>query len=257
MPHDEVAAPGARAPAVRQAFRILDQLGETSRGLRLNEILQRVDLPKSTVHRILRTLVDLGAVVHRPREATYRIGPGMAVYSRHVVSVDTGLLGLFYALAEPLRDTCDETIQLGVLTGTEITFIAHVDTSQPVRLCTRVGRRLPAHASAAGKASLAFCGADEVNAVLATGLPAVTRSTVTDPERFRAELAEVRAGGYATEREEAAANLSCFAAPVFRGDGSVLAAVTACIANNAVPADRADQLAAAVVRTAAEMSRQL
>ncbi|QUH03858.1 IclR family transcriptional regulator [Saccharopolyspora erythraea] len=257
MSRDEVAATGTRAPAVRQAFLVLDELCESPGGLRLNEVLQRVDLPKSTVHRILRTLVEVGAVVHQPRSGTYRIGPGMAVYSRHVVSAGTGLLGMFYALAEQLRDTWDETVQLGVLTGTEVTFIAHVDTCQPVRLFTRVGRRLPAHASATGKALLALRGSAELDAVLATGLPALTPRTVGDAEQFRAQLAEVRTRGYATEVEEAAANLSCYSAPVLGGDGRALAAVTVCVANNAVPADRAGQLADAVVRTAAEMSRHL
>lgn len=228
-------AAGQRAPAVRQAFLVLDELGESPEGLRLNEILQRVDLPKTTVHRLLRTLVDVGAVLHRARSGTYRIGPGMAAYSR--TADNTGLLGMFHALAERLRSGIGETVRLGVLTGTEVTFIAQV--GRPART-----RRLPADSSATGKALLAFSGADELAVVLAP-------HPVGAAEVLSAQLAEIRARGYAVE--QSVANLWCLAAPVLGRRGRGLAAVSVCTAGDAVPAGLAGEL----VRTASEMTRQL
>lgn len=246
-----------RAPAVRQAFLILDELAEQRNGLRLQEIVRRVGLPKSTAHRILHTLQEMGVVVRGEPSGCYRIGTRMVSYSKHQISASTGLLGMFYALAEPVRDSLDETVQLGVLTGAEVTFIAHLDTSRPVRLFTHVGRRLPAHASAAGKALLAFRPAADLRVVLDAGLAALTGNTVTDAARLRRQLGEVRECGFATEVEESSANLSCFAAPVLDRGGQARAAVTACVANNDVPAGYADEVLGQVRRVAAEMSRQL
>ncbi len=252
-----VSETGARAPAVRQAFLVLDELVEAENGLRFNEIVHRVRLPKSTVHRILHTLLQVGVVVRDQRSEIYCIGSRMGIYSERVVSTGTGLLGVFYALAEQLRDQYDETIQLGVLTGSEVTFIAHVDSSQPVRLFTQVGRRLPAHASATGKALLAFRDAADLGPVLDAGLPALTPRTIIDPDELRRHLGEVRRQGCATEVEEASANLSCYSAPVLDQHGSAVAAVTACVANNAVPVQKSEELSGRIVRVAAEMSRYL
>ncbi|TCP47955.1 IclR family transcriptional regulator [Tamaricihabitans halophyticus] len=246
-----------RAPAVRQAFLILDALADAERGLRLTELVDRVALPKSTTHRILHTLCQLGGVVRSERSGTYRLGERLATYSESIVGVHSGLLGVFYPLAERFRQEYDETIQLGVLTGTDVTFIGYLDSAQPVRLDTRIGRRLPAHASAAGKAILAFRPGPDLELVLATGLPARTERTVTEPRLLRRQLAEVRASGRALEVEESSANLSCFAAPVRDSRGRARAALTVCVPNNAVPADRAGALLDQVGSLAAEMSRRL
>ncbi|MGW0893874.1 IclR family transcriptional regulator [Saccharopolyspora sp. NPDC002578] len=228
------SAPGPRSPAVRQAFEVLDVLGESPEGLRLNEILHRVDLPKTTAHRLLRTLVDVGAVVHRAGAGTYRIGPGMAAYSR--TAEDTGLLGAFHSLAERLRGGLGEPVRLGVLTGTDVTFIAQV--GEPART-----RRSPAHASATGRALLAFGGADERAAALAP-------HHGTEAETLRAQLAEIRVRGYAVERR--AGHGWCLAAPVLGRRRRGLAAISACTAGDA-PHERADEL----VGGAAEMTRRL
>lgn len=247
----------ARSPAVAQAFLLLDELAEEQNRLPLNELVRRAELPKSTVHRLLHTLMDVGAIVRDQRGAGYHISGRMAAYSRHTASANTGMLGMFYALAERIRDEHDETVQLGVLTGREVTFIAHVDTSQPVRLFTKVGRRLPAHASATGKALLAFRERGDLDAVLASGLPALTEKTITTERELRKQLQTVREHGYAGEIEESSANLSCFSAPVLDRDSRSRAAVTVCVANNSVPQEHAESLRHEVIRAASEMSRQI
>ncbi|MCX2729266.1 alcohol dehydrogenase catalytic domain-containing protein [Saccharopolyspora sp. NFXS83] len=227
-----VAAPAL--PGGAAGLRGARRLGESPEGLRINEILRRVDLPKTTAHRLLRTLVNVGAVVHRAGPGTYRIGPGMAAYSR--TAENTGLLGAFHSLAERLRGGLGEAVRLGVLTGTDVTFIAQV--GEPART-----RRSPAHASTTGKALLAFGGADERAAVLARHLGA-------EVEDLRAQLAEIRARGYAVEQR--AGDGWCLAAPVLGRRGRGLAAISVCTAGDA-PHERADEL----LGSAAEMTRRL
>lgn len=92
-----------------------------------------------------------------------------------------------------------------------------------------MGRTLPAHASATGKAILAFGPRQQVEAVIAAGLPALTERTITDPMVLRVELEQTRQLGYATESAESATNLSCLSAPVWGDSAGVVGAVALCI----------------------------
>jgi DNA-binding IclR family transcriptional regulator len=246
--------PGKRSPAVAQAFAVLDALAERRRGLRLSELAVAVGAPKSSVHRLLATMGELG-VTRKTGDGRFVVGPRMAAYAEPAGGELTGLLGMFYTCAEQIRDRQNETVQLAVLSGAEVTFIAHVDTTKPVRLQTRIGRQLPAHASASGKAILAFRGEEDLRPVLATGLPRLTEATLCEERALRAELALVRECGHATEVEEMTANLSCFSAPVLDAEGRAVAAVTACVPANSVSPDRARTLIDEVRWAAGELAR--
>lgn len=245
-----------RAPAVAQAFTLLDGLAAHPAGLRLAELVREVELPKSTVHRLLSTLQDLG-VVAREQGDRYVLGPRMALYSGPARHVRSGLLASFYTVAEAIRDTYDETIQLGVLSGAEVTFLAYVETTHAVRLAARVGRRLPAYASATGKAILAHRDEADLRLVLDAGLHPITPTTIRDEKRLRAELTAVRRDGWATEVEEAARYLTCFSVPILDHDDMAVAAITACLPTNSVDPGYADRLLAGLRDGAEEMQRYL
>ncbi|MGI5472884.1 IclR family transcriptional regulator [Streptomyces sp. CA-132043] len=245
-----------RAPAVAQAFALLDELAGRSEGLRLSDLVRELDLPKSTVHRVLATLHELG-VVAKEDDGRYVLGARLAAYARPAQYVYTGLIAPFYAVAERIRDKHDETIQLGVLTGAEVTFVAFVETTQPVRLFTRVGRRLPAYASACGKAILAFRDEAALRPVLDAGLHPITPSTVHDEKQLRAELTAARHNGWASEVEETSRNLSCFSVPVLDHDDAAVAAVTACVPTNSVDPAYAERLLTDLRAGAEELRRYL
>ncbi len=121
----------------------------------------------------------------------------------------------FYRPAAPIHAQLDETIQLAVLSAPDVTFIARIDSTRAVRLVTHVGRRLPAHATAVGKAILAFSDPAEIEQVLAAGRRRLTDATITEPAALLEVLDQAQRDGHAREAEESSANLSCFAAPVF------------------------------------------
>lgn len=242
-----------RTPAVTHAFAVLDALAGRSGGMRFGELVEELGVPKSSAHRLLATMCDLGAT-RKTRDGHFVIGPRMATYTEQLDDVHSRLIGAFYGLAEQIRDRQDETVQLAVLSGTDVMFIAYVDTTKPVRLHTRVGRHLPAHASASGKALLAFQDESALRVVLRTGLPRLTDATIGTEDEFRRVLGEVRQNGYAAEVEEMTSNLSCFAAPVLDRSGSAVAAVTACVPTNSVCAERAGTLVAEVKWAAEKLS---
>lgn len=238
--------------AVYAAFQILDMIAAAPEPPRMTDIVDALALPKSSVFRLLRALEATNAVRRGERDKRYRLGSKFDDYAK--VSQTPMLISRFHDQAGPLLRPLNETAQLGVLTGLEVTFLACIDSTQPVRLVSYAGRTLPAHASATGKAILAFAGEQALQTVLSGGLPALTARTITDPDVFRDELEVIRRRGYATESEESTSNLSCLAAPVWGGAREVVAAVTVCIPRASLPADRLPGIRDAVLEAANRLS---
>ena len=258
MARSGVAAPSADSTktdgtrAVYAAFQILDMIAAASQPPRMTDIVAAVALPKSSTFRLLQALEATNAVRRSDRDKRYRLGSKFDDYAK--VFQTRLLVGRFHDEAAPLLRRLDETAQLGVLTGVDVTFVACIDSTKPVRLVSYAGRTLPAHASATGKAMLAFAGGQSLQVVLDGGLPALTPQTITDPQVLKDELAKIRQRGYATESEESTSNLSCLAAPVWGSAQEVLAAVTVCIPRAILPADRLPEIRDAVLEAARRLS---
>src|SRR5438552_8534060 len=150
---DETAESESLAPAVTRAGAILDVLAE-SRGEAPgpSELARRLGLPKSSIPNICNALADIGLV--------RRIGTGFALGRKlaelggaYLASVDQ--VQEFYETCQLLETGSEETIQLAILDDLEMTYLARHDGSQPVRLSSQIGRRLPATVTATGKAALA------------------------------------------------------------------------------------------------------
>lgn len=242
-------------PAVAHAFTIIDMLARGAGPRRLADVVAETGLPKTTVYRLLKQLAALGVLSQDDRG--YELGSRLVRYGNASVPHHIDLIGVFYALISGVHDQLDETVQLGILNPPDVTFVAFVDSSQPVRLATRVGRRLPAHASATGKAILAFSPPELVSQLVTTGLKGLTEWTVTDQATLNSQLEQTYARGWAVEYQESTRNLSCVAAPVLDTTGRAIAAVTACLPVPVLSADRQRHLGAALSRFAGDLSRRL
>ena len=244
----------AASPSVVSAFCILDVIGLAEEPVSMADIARSLDLPKSSVHRLLRALEGVEAVARRSVDKKYVLGPKLRQYGALVT--EHGIVEKFMDVVKPIARSINETMQFGVLTGPDVTFLAFISSTQPVRLVSLVGRRLPAHATATGKAILAFSDDETIEEFLGNRLQQVAPRTITDRSRFREELATVRNRGYATESEESTHNLSCVAAPV-RGTGSeILGAVTVCVPVSVLTEVRLLELANVVVEASSRLSSQ-
>lgn len=246
---------GDLTPSVVQAFEIIALLSAAGKRLRLSEIISRTNLPKTTAHRLLNTLAAL-RVVDRNNNG-YILGPALAKFANTAVSDHSDLIGLFYSVGGQFQSEIDETIQLAVLTPPDVTFVAFIDSMHSVRLTTRVGRRLPAYASAAGKAILAHSPSRVVDAVLSSSMTALTTATITDRRQLTDQLHRVRRSGWAIEFEESARNLSCIAAPILRTSGEPLAAITVCVPVATIPEVRQHEIADQLLVCTEQLSRRL
>ena len=153
----------------------------------------------------------------------YTMGPRALVLGA-AFSADRGLAPITQVMKE-VASKCQETCQMGILDQDRVLYVAREDSPQPIRLISWVGTRLPANATAVGKALLSGLTNEEVRALYAGGLPRLTEQTITDVETLLAQLEAVRRGELAMEREESTDQLACWAAPL-RRKGTVFAALS-------------------------------
>jgi DNA-binding IclR family transcriptional regulator len=198
------------APAVTRAAAILDILAEDGAiALGPSELARRLGLPKSSIANICGALADSGLV--------RRVGTGFALGRRlaelggaYLVAVD--MVQEFYEAARQLPVAAEETVQLAVLDGLEMTYLARHDGRQPVRLTSQIGRRLPASSTATGKAALASLDPRDLELRL-DGLGLLPASTPRAHRTVAAlldDLEGVRARGYAIDDEETMEGVVCF-----------------------------------------------
>ena len=217
------------APAVTRAGAILDLLaGNAGHAAGPSELARRLELPKSSIANICNALADVGLV--------RRVGTGFALGRKlaelggaYLASVD--LVQEFYEVARLLPAGSEETVQLAVLDGLEMTYLARHDGRQPVRLTSQIGRRLPATVTATGKAALASLSDDDLDARLAgvVALPTLTSNSIGTVEGLRADLAAVRERGYSMDDEETVEGVVCFGVMIpgrRPGEGPYAASIT-------------------------------
>ncbi|WP_439030434.1 IclR family transcriptional regulator [Gordonia terrae] len=213
------------ASAVHRAFDILGAFAHSpSAGgvLTLSDIARRTGLPKSTVHRQLRTLVDVGAV--EVVEGRYHVS--LKMLSLLKTSPESVIRSEAMPHLLALHRAVGHTIHLCVLREADVVYLEKLHGPESRLFPTDVGMSLPAHCTGVGKSLLAF--APPADPPGATGAPALARLTdrsVVDPRRLRADLARVRQRGIATDVDEAVQGRSCVARPIIVG-GNAVAAVS-------------------------------
>jgi IclR family KDG regulon transcriptional repressor len=211
-------------PVVRSTFRILEELSLTEL-LGLREVTQATGIPKSTVFRILSTLVELGYVT-RDLERNYRISPRLGrLVSDEATSEELRRLAL--PLMLELRNKYGETVNLGVQQADHVTYLEVVPSEFALRLQESRGASVPVHASALGKAILAFSPQDSVRELIRSHkFESVTERTISDAEEFFNELKRVRHVGFAFDRGEGSMLAVCVGAPILDSMGNAIAAMS-------------------------------
>ncbi|MBX5446830.1 IclR family transcriptional regulator [Sphaerobacter sp.] len=221
----------------------------------LTEISRELGLGKSTVFRLLATLEACDFVRRDPDTGRYSAAPRLWEIACSAFT-DTGLREVAPRFLAELVDLTGETAYCSILTGRRVVHVEVRVPGQALRLHANVGDSFDAHAVASGKAILAFSPREVVEEYIAGGLPRRTSQTITDPDRFRAELAVIRQRGYAENLAEWEEDVRGAAAPVWDRDGQVIAAISVAGPMFRLTADLSD-LGRTVRTVANEMSRAL
>jgi DNA-binding IclR family transcriptional regulator len=220
---------GETAPpvqAVARAFALLEALAEQEEA-GLAELARRVGLHPSTAHRLLASLIDCGYAGQSRITGRYRLSRKVLQLATGSRALDTHLRAVARPHLEAIRTEIGETTNLVALEGMSAVYLEQAESQRAVRLFAEPGRRVPAHASGAGKAMLAFQDPAVLEPLYAGGpWEQLTAGTITTPAVLRNELQRIRRSGYAVDDEEYEEGVSCVGAPVFDAGGHACAAIS-------------------------------
>jgi IclR family acetate operon transcriptional repressor len=211
--------------ALDRGIRVLEMVVDAGEDVALGAIAKRTQLPRSTVHRLLQTLVAHG-LLEPSGGGLYRIGPKLlALAGRVVETVDySSLIG---ATLRDLQSQTLETIHFGILNGLGGVYVAKLPGRRPYQMVSRVGDPIALHSSSIGKAILAFLPADE-RAQLISQLDLVRKAanTITSRRELEADLEAARARGWTLDNEENEDGIRCIGSPVFNHASRVVGAIS-------------------------------
>ncbi len=199
--------------AVDRALAILLCFTPSDGGLTLTQIAERVEIHKSTAHRLLATL-EAKRFVHRDKTTgLYRPGVQLVELASLVLR-DMDLQHWAEPYLQSLATECGETVDLAALDGTDVVYLQVIDSPQRIKIAAAVGQRLPAHCTATGKAFLAHLPPTQVTAMLGTELRRFTKNTVASIPDLRRELQTIRQRGFAMSEQEFEPDINALAAPI-------------------------------------------
>jgi DNA-binding IclR family transcriptional regulator len=240
--------------SVDRAAAILKALAAGRLGV--SELADRLGLARPTVHGLLQTLLAQGFVEQDRVFEKYQLGAGLLQLGYSYLDVnELRARSITYAARLAVRANC--AVRVGVRHGTTAMVVHHVFRPDATLQILEVGSNLPLHATALGKALLAFAPSDVIDQLLSSPLERLTKRTPTAAV-LRAQLAEIRIRAIATEHDEAVLGESSIAAPIFdRSGGSAGAIAVVGDSERVFPRGPARGLATAVVEAARGASREL
>lgn len=202
---------------------ILEAFDQYDTGLGISELALRAGLPKSTVSRLVATLVRQRYLERDGK----RIHLGLRLFELgQLAEQPRGLRVAALPVMADLRNTTGENVHLAIRDRREMVCIAVMRGRSAAPLAVRTGGRLPIHATALGKAVLAHSPPSDFEEIVSAGLDAWTAHTISDPAVLRRQLDAIRRGGLATEVGEFAVGVSCAASAVFAPQGGLVGAVS-------------------------------
>ncbi|CRK85053.1 IclR family transcriptional regulator [Neobacillus massiliamazoniensis] len=212
--------------SVDRALTIISLVSKRKEGMGVTELAANLDLNKSSIFRLLSTLVDHGFIEQNPETKKYRLGyKYLELSSMLLESID--LRTQAKPFLEELESQFNEVIHLTVYDQGEVIYIEKLEGSETLRTHSQVGRRAPMHCTAVGKVILAHLPLNEIVDVIDKyGLPKHTEQTITDKDTFFKELGKIRNEGIGREVEENEPGVSCIAAPIFDNMKKITAAVS-------------------------------
>jgi IclR family acetate operon transcriptional repressor len=223
-------------------------------GIGLSEIARRADLPNSTVHRLLATLQRRQLVDQDPTNGLWTIAVGLFGIGSAYLRIRK-LPEISRPFLRDLLQETGETVNLSMLDRRELVCVAQAESHAPVRAFFRLGRRLPIHASAAGKAILSASDPNiQRDLISALDLERFTPNTRVSRRALQADLLEAQARGWAIDDEEHTIGMRCVAAAISDEANDPIGAISVSAPSVRMPQDRLTEVGALVSATARQLT---
>jgi len=217
--------------SVNKALNILEVVSNSKEPLGVTELSKKMDLNKSTVYRLLNTLQYRGYITQVNKNDKYTTGLKLFELGSLVIN-DLDLRKTSVSYLEELMELTGETVHLGILDDGEVIYIEKVESSETIRMHSKIGKRVYAHNTSLGKILLAFSDKEVVENILnKIGLPKTTENTIVKQDKFKEHLRQVKKQGYAIDNEESEKGIICIAGPIFDHKGEINAAFSISVPN--------------------------
>ncbi len=211
---------------VAKALEVLDLVAAHGRPVRFSDLLAQSPYPKATLYRLLQTLLSQGMLAHDPERGAYTLGLRL-VRLAHVAWAQSSLAPIARPHLDRLSAELGETMHLAQLDHAQVLYVDKRNAREPVQMYSQAGKVGPAYCTGVGKAMLAHLPEAQLPGILAQqSWHAFTPATLTTPEAMQQELAEIRARGFAFDREEHEPGIICIAVPILSARGTVLGAIS-------------------------------
>jgi DNA-binding IclR family transcriptional regulator len=215
-----------RVQSLDRAFDILTLLGDEPNGTSLSEISERLDLPKSTVHRLLGVLSQRMFVRKSQRSGTYRLGPGIIELCSNYLN-NLELKTETTPHMDELSATTGNVVFLAIRQNDQMVYIDSKEQITSLRKYAIIGQRKPLYCTSLGKALLMGLEEEDIRGLLAdTVFEKRGPNTHTNIESLLADIRECKRRGWSLDDQEAEPDINCVAAPIYDYRGQVIAAVS-------------------------------
>jgi IclR family KDG regulon transcriptional repressor len=240
-----------------RALAILEILSQEGPDLSLAEISERLQLHKSTAHRLMMVLERYKLIEKNSVSGRYRLGLKLFELGTKAVS-QLDLRERARPFLERVVLETGETVHLCIMDDTEVVYLDKVEPARSVRMASSVGRRNPAYCTAVGKAMMAYLSEAEVESIVRKqGLKSLTANTITTLYELKTELATIRKRGYAIDDEENEEGVRCVGCVVRGCSGEPVAAISISGPAFRVTREKIEHLAKPVVAAARSLSANL
>jgi len=243
-------------PALDRGLEILQYVGAATGPVKASELAKELKIPRTAVYELINTLRER-EFIDQNSDGTVTLGPVLfTLGGKYAEQLDPTREA--QSIASDLMRQCDETVQIGVLRGRNVLYVARADPNRLVRLVSAVGRQIPAHATAIGKALLAQLEPAELEALFrGVELEALTAQTITDVAELNRQLDAIRETGVAYDNGESNLEVTCVAVPVIDVAGKCIAAISTSTTLGRMTPDRSVELTEIVRGGASRLSARL
>jgi IclR family acetate operon transcriptional repressor len=243
--------------SLEKALDVLDAVGSAPAGLSQTELASQLALPRTTLYRLLGTLVQRGLLRRDPLRRVYGLGLRCFEYAKSAYAMPD-LVAAAGTELRTLRDMTGETVYLATRDGHEVVALERWDGAHSQRSNSSLGQRKPLHCTSQGKALLAAMPPEERDALVKElPLTAVTPRSITDRRRLQAELRLTAARGWSIDDEEIVPGVRCCGAAVVDAAGQVRGAISVAAPLFRMTMERLDLLGPEVAEAARRIGAQL
>ncbi len=240
---------------VAKAINIVEILASKADvGISLTDLSALIAMPKSSTHRYLGTLQELGLAERKDGERYFLGAKVIEIAGAFLAKSD--LRNESQSAMNELAEKTGETVHLAVPSAREVVYIAKVESLHALGMSSHLGSRSPMYCTSLGKAILAFSNPELIEAVLADEKEARTVRTKTSPSALRAELVTIRSRGFALDDEENEPGIRCVGAPVLDYSGKAIAAISISGPSERITLERAMELGPIIWKSTQQVSKR-